>query len=133
MNIQRDKLMSSIPASSVAWVPGDIFTSTWNKRKTDSEVNVSKFWTLVACKKAKTNSADPDQTASEEAVWSVSFLFHILQPFGEFQPWLLDMKIETNNLLDMKIEKEQSSKFKNSYCSASAYKMSLWITAIGIQ
>ena len=58
-------------------------------------VNVSKFETLVACKKVSTNSADPDQTASEEAVWSVSALFNILQSLCEFQPWL------TNNLLDM--------------------------------
>ena len=37
-------------------------------------VNVLKFWTLVAL----TNMADPDQTASEEAVWSRSFLSAIL-------------------------------------------------------
>ena len=30
-------------------------------------VNVLKLQTLLACKKAKTNSADPDHTASEEA------------------------------------------------------------------
>ena len=39
-------------------------------------VNVLKFRTL-ACQKAKTNIADPDQTASEEAVWSGSSLFAI--------------------------------------------------------
>ena len=31
-------------------------------------VNVQKFQTLVASKKGLENSADPDQTASEEAV-----------------------------------------------------------------
>ena len=31
-------------------------------------VNVLKFGTLLACQKAKAKSADPDQTASEEAV-----------------------------------------------------------------
>ena len=31
-------------------------------------VNVLKFRTLCVCKNALTNSADPDQTASEEAV-----------------------------------------------------------------
>ena len=33
---------------------------------------------LVACKKDQTKSADPDQTASIEAVWSGSYLFDIL-------------------------------------------------------
>ena len=32
-------------------------------------VNIQKFQTLVVAKMAETNSADPDQTASEEAVW----------------------------------------------------------------
>ena len=41
-------------------------------------VNVLKLWTLVAAKKVYTNSADPDQTASEEADWSGSSLFAIL-------------------------------------------------------
>ena len=41
-------------------------------------VNVLKFRTLVACQKVETNSADPDQTASEEAVGSGSSLFAIL-------------------------------------------------------
>ena len=31
-------------------------------------VNVLKFQTQVACQKMQTNRADPDQTASEEAV-----------------------------------------------------------------
>ena len=31
-------------------------------------VNVLKFQTLVACQKGLENRADPDQTASEEAV-----------------------------------------------------------------
>ena len=39
-------------------------------------VNTLKFRTLFAC--PKTNRADPDQTASEEAVWSGSSLFAIL-------------------------------------------------------
>ena len=38
-----------------------------------------KFQTLVVCKKALANSADADQTASEEAVWSGSSLFAILK------------------------------------------------------
>ena len=57
-------------------------------------VKVLKFWTLVACQKGwykhrvsaglkftllnPWNRADPDQTASEEAVWSGSSLFAIL-------------------------------------------------------
>ena len=41
-------------------------------------VNVLKFRTLVAYLKGLTNKADPDQTASEEAVWSGSSLFAIL-------------------------------------------------------
>ena len=41
-------------------------------------VDVLKFQTLVAYKRAKSNSADPDQTASEEAVWSEASLFAIL-------------------------------------------------------
>ena len=41
--------------------------------------DVLKIWTLVACQKTQTNSTDPDQTASEEAVWSWSVLFAILK------------------------------------------------------
>ena len=37
-----------------------------------------KFQTLVTHNIAKTYSADPDQVASEDAVWSGSFLFAIL-------------------------------------------------------
>ena len=40
-------------------------------------VDVVKFWTPVSLKTAQTNSADPDQTASKEAVWSGSSLFVI--------------------------------------------------------
>ena len=43
-----------------------------------SIVDVLKYRTLVACIKALANSADPDQTASSEAVWSRSSLFAIL-------------------------------------------------------
>ena len=43
-----------------------------------SRVDVLKFSMLVACKKALTESADPDQTASSEAVRSGSALFAIL-------------------------------------------------------
>ena len=40
---------------------------------------VLKFQTLVACQKmALTNNDNPDQTASEEAVWSGSSLFATL-------------------------------------------------------
>ena len=37
----------------------------------------SKIWDTLPAKKALTNSADPGQTASEEAVWSGSSLFAI--------------------------------------------------------
>ena len=44
--------------------------------------NVLNFWILVGYKKNdKTNSADPDQTASSEAVWSGPSLFAILSSF----------------------------------------------------
>ena len=40
-------------------------------------VNILKFRTLCVCKNALTNSADPDQTASSEAVRPGSSLFAI--------------------------------------------------------
>ena len=47
----------------------------------------SKFQTLVAFHEGLTNSADPDQTSSEEAVWSGSSLFAILtKHFVNFSP-----------------------------------------------
>ena len=48
----------------------NLFSSDLNfqLRKSKTMVDVLKLWTLDASKKAKINSADSDQTASEEAV-----------------------------------------------------------------
>ena len=51
----------------------------WQREETDKKsIDVLKFWKLVVFQQTKTNSTDPDQTASEEAVWSGSSLFAIL-------------------------------------------------------
>ena len=58
-------------------------------------VNVIKFWTLkLPTKKAEKKSADPDQTASEEAVWSR----YSLSPILTSVLWIPDLK--TNLLLE---------------------------------
>ena len=41
-------------------------------------VNILKFGTLVACQNGLDKQADPDQTASEESVYTGSSLFAIL-------------------------------------------------------
>ena len=52
----------------------------WNSSREEffDTVDVLKFQTLIAWHKGLGKSADPDQAASEEAVWSGSSLFAIL-------------------------------------------------------
>ena len=61
-------------------------------------VNVLKFQIKVACQKVYTNSADSDQTASEEAVWSGSSVCYSDKHFVNFNPM-------TNILFNKRIKK----------------------------
>ena len=58
----------------------DIKLREWN-----NYVLVNEYF--LPAKKAWTNSADPDQTASKEAVWSGLLCLFFWQVYCEFYPW----------------------------------------------
>ena len=71
----------------------------WNQK----EKSVLKFQTLVPTKKAKTNIANPDQTASEEAVWSGFAMFAILTSILRIPAMNSNNLFETRNRKVFKI------------------------------
>ena len=62
--------------------------------------DILKILTLMSFKKAKTNKEDPDQTASEETVWSGSSLFATLTSILWFLALITKILLENRKRSD---------------------------------